>query len=131
MTDTERIATALMGWMEIKRPIGAPIEGRFYRLPNAHSQSWVCAFDGGDWRGPGDWPDFTTLDGARLFEDALANGVGQFTGAGALTRYVMHLQEADPESARFSGLRATPAQRVAACLRVLDEAGLCPAATGP
>lgn len=123
MTDTERIATALLGWIPRDTPMGETQHGKFYRLPGSHSQEWACVFPDGSWKGF-DWPAFTTLDGCRQFEDALAEGVGHFTGSGALQRYIHFLQDGTAEHSHVAALRATTDKRIAACLKVLDEARL-------
>jgi len=125
MTQTERIAVALLGWAPVETP---------YVLTRGYKQrggkvSNVCQANG---HGDGDWPDFATLDGCRLFEDALMSRA-------LLNRYVVEILR--PEVTVFQSvrvddvprkiiraarvcLRATCEQRVAACIRVLDEAGL-------
>jgi len=129
MTQTERIAVALLGWAPVETP---------YVLTRGYKQrggkvSNVCQANG---HGDGDWPDFATLDGCRLFEDALMSRA-------LLHRYLLEILR--PEAARFKSLGAendqqsvpqkimmaalvclvaTCEQRVAACIRVLDEAGL-------
>lgn len=66
MTDTELIATKLLGWVA---------EGRGYYHREYH-RSFMVYLDG-DGRAridpTGDWPDFTTLDGCREFELALCD----------------------------------------------------------
>jgi len=125
MTQTERIAVALLGWAPVETP---------YVLTRGYKQrggkvSNVCQANG---HGDGDWPDFATLDGCRLFEDALMSRA-------LLNRYVVEILR--PEVTVFQSgrvddvprkiikasmmcLRATCEQRVAACIRVLDGAGL-------
>jgi len=119
VTQTERIAVALLGWAPVETP---------YVLTRGYKQrdgkvSNVCQANGYG-HGDGDWPDFDTLDGCRLFEDALMSRA-------LLHRYVLEILDDQQlvvprkiiRAARVC-LRATCEQRVAACIRVLDEAGL-------
>lgn len=130
MTPTERIATALLEWeandsseyLASRQPTDAKSYKRW-----TNGCSWWYTSDYGT---PGFWaafPDFATLDGCRLFENVLVD-------RDLLAEYAKHL------SSLLTGLdytigynqtpswqwclMAPPAQRVAACLKVLDEAGL-------
>lgn len=130
MTDTELIATKLLGWVA---------EGRGYYHREYH-RSFMVYLDG-DGRAridpTGDWPDFTTLDGCREFELALCD-------RGLLVQYFELLDAVSMagDEIRAKGLwkhespipshiyrlyvcfNASPDQRVAACVRVIQEAGL-------
>lgn len=131
-TDAERIAVTLLGWKRV--PIENSPDARLYRAANygqqyespGHTGPRSAIFNHSTGRMEGGMPDFTTLDGCRLFENAPAEGVGHFTGSGALQRYIHFLQEGTAEHSHIAALRATPEHRVAACLRVIREAGLCP-----
>jgi hypothetical protein len=126
MSDTELIATKLLGW-EDASAIGK--KSGYYKRPdgelfhcdaikNPRSQAW---------------PDFTTLDGCRLFERSLANALHFSSYAHALWSEVAD-QFINPDTALDTYpnpvavsrvcIFATPAQRVAACVRVIVEAGL-------
>jgi len=130
MTQTERIAVALLGWAPVETP---------YVLTRGYKQrdgkvSNVCQANGYG-HGDGDWPDFDTLDGCRLFEDALMSRA-------LLHRYLLEILRPEAEVFKSLGfddqqlvhrkimmvalvcLVATCEQRVAACIRVLDEEGL-------
>jgi hypothetical protein len=133
MTDTERIATALLGW---RRGVAWPSlknrPYRWYQLGEHRAlRSDVIGIDEFDHvafiRSPcSTWPDFTTLDGCRLFEDALFAKLpaGCYRYGQIITMIRLGLAGFDGHPLYDSCLKATPAQRVAACLHVLDEAGL-------
>lgn len=127
-TDTERIAVALLGWK-------LSATDKHYRLLTHPDCNGKVTFQSDDpqpfiniGRGGIRWPDFTTLDGCRQFENALAE-------SGLFHRYRLALifLDTNPEETRVSALNsggtfaeyrlvmATPAQRVVACLEVLDE----------
>lgn len=119
MTPTERIATALLGW--VKEEVSPWPQRNSYR--KSHMAVCVNPSTG---QGPhGTWPDFTTLDGCREMEDALE-------AKGLHLRYVHFIEELTMIVDRstngwdesWSMMRATATQRVAACLRTLDEGGL-------
>jgi hypothetical protein len=124
MTDTETISV-LLGFRH------ATQEERDSMANGSFSKNWWGFRDGKMRVGPSDWPDLDDWNWIRRMEDALAE-------KGLLPRYIMELlsqpyTEAQDLERRSLGFvnevfwfftRATPAQRVAACLRVLQDAGL-------
>lgn len=129
MNDIELIATKLLGpWDETRcRVCGWPLDkdGQFCRITRGSPD---CSLRPPPSRRADSPPDFTTLDGCRLFEDALY-------ASGRLDAYIGALCDSiDPDGdapSRLSPLQqaqicilATPAQRVAACVQVIRKAGL-------
>jgi len=134
MSNTERIAVGLLGW---QWAMDCQYGSRFERIIKDTRQSVLIerssgraiAFGGRHYDGP--WPDFTTLDGVRLFEDALRDlGYGlQYRQALWVVRnrdtgLPVDLTNIDPHTSMQCGIFSTPEQRVAACIAVMDEAGL-------
>lgn len=134
MTSTERIATALLGWKAtaITHSLN-PSLVRFERIVDGSRQSaYVDMATGTPSARYGTltkWPNLTTLDGCRLFEDALSQvrknwPNGDFIDAIRLYReaLVVIVHEGEPRRLEWACiLFATPAQRVAACIKLLDE----------
>jgi hypothetical protein len=115
MTDTERIAVALLGWHFIQTT------NTNYRHYSRDGKN-AYIYGGGDNK-PAGWPDFTTLDGCAEFERALST-IPRYN------HYVDILDEITSPPRSTNGwedawalILATPSQRVAACIRVLDEVG--------
>jgi hypothetical protein len=71
-------------------------------------------------------PDFATLDGCRLFEEALFEklSAGAYRYGQILTAIRCGYEDWQDGPVFDCCLKATPAQRVAACVRVIQEAGL-------
>lgn len=140
MSNEERICLALLGWKrqgkdwhsrpahikETRKRKGCAPEVVIvddYERKGEHDvfvapdggEIWVCGCDRTNTR----WPDFTTLDGCAEFERALYQ-------RDELEPYFRHLLEVHntKDQPRYVYLLATPTERVAACIRVLDEAGL-------
>jgi len=136
----ERIATGLLGWDEILCGESAvweehQVDGPLYRKNKTEvwieprSQAWYRRTHP-NCQNQENWPNFATLDGARLFEDALA----ERSLLGEYRKALLDLTKLHEPVALFPAnsmswacwvmLRATPEQRVAACIAVMDEAGL-------
>ena len=122
MTPTEIIATKLLGWEPA--PMTNQSQWRRYKHPTKPHYVLI-RLDGSPCGSlvSDAWPDFTTLDWCRLFEDALRN-------KGWWYEYAKNLYFAMPDEAfmgiarhtlAFACLFATPAQRFAACLKVIEE----------
>ena len=125
MTDTERIAVELLGWIarpEVKCTEPGQVAyshqrpGREECLHHYHP-SWglncICRY----------WPDLTNWNDIRRMEDALMtkNKIGRY--AEILDCLAVDRPEGFPPLTWREALllRASPAQRVAACIAVLDE----------
>ncbi len=118
MSPTERIAVALLGWTYKCEWRGASVFNQGTneaRVVRATGEGWPAD------RCDTSWPDLTTLDGCRLFEDALRLR-GFINGQKGYMNRLREVIDIDDEANVC--FFATPAQRVAACLRTLDEAGL-------
>ena len=116
MTPTERIAVELLGW--VLEGKGFNFSGNRYRKGEIKAN---VGLDGVARFSPGNvWPDLTTLDGCRAFEDALLRD-------GLLGRYRLELRDMGythlPKVTSVAEMifMANPTQRVAACIAVLDE----------
>jgi len=125
---TVRIATGLLGWTETKVPLnatGPEKECRWFHKDYSKlawfglSADGRVAFQGGEQYRieTTDWPNLTTLDGCAEFERELVNLVSRRC-AYPFGRYLSIL------SVGGHPILATPEQRVRACLRVMEEAGL-------
>ena len=122
-TDTWRICVELLGWHV------ATDEDRIAMDPYRHNYRWhlidgePCLFVGGA------IPDLTRLDGCRAFEDALlARGLLYLPDEGGCFEHtyirklmIVYRQVDSIANYYTAALRATPAQRVAACIAVLEE----------
>lgn len=123
ITDTERIATALLGW----KYSAADPDMRVLTHPDCNGKVSFQSDDPQPFinigRGGIRWPDFTTLDGCHLFESALEN----HSDCSLYAKYAAHLVRivAGPKADNWWPvcLSAPPDVRVAACIRVLDDIG--------
>jgi hypothetical protein len=134
MTETERIAVELLGWEQIHTNDSRlweeyQVDGPLYR--KSATEVWIQPTTG-TWSrrthhtSPSQeyWPDFTTLDGCRLFEEELRKRfmLHSFRRIGYLSALQKEFQKDDHGAYEGESiLMATPDQRVAACLRVLDQ----------
>lgn len=130
MTDTELIATKLLGWERIDEDILAPrhIFHRYWSKAHGDTAE-VSPVPGASVNAPGtdeNWPDLTNWNDIRRIENALAEN-------GAWDRYEKALERIAIFDNGYDGiedvapvksllLRSTTEQRVAACVRVLREA---------
>jgi hypothetical protein len=119
MTPAEIIATKLLGWERL--PVDPPIYTK--------GLSEVAVEDGEEYRRDWDpshtWPDLSDYNCIRRMEDALAEK-GLMEGSPSEPSYTRMLRRivGPDQSDCCVGLRATPEQRVAAALKVIEEAGL-------
>jgi hypothetical protein len=141
MTPTETIAVKLFGWLE-SRPADPDEDGKNVRKIyfNAKGEEAYLLVDGtysddGINDALDEWPDLTDWNWIRRMEDALAEKGLFVQYAGALSD-IVPAEECKPKGLFESpadliifvglalGMYATPAQRVSACLRVIEDAGL-------
>ena len=117
MTGIEKIAIELFGFKYLRK--GFNFTGSKYLSPSG--QEVNVDHDGRSIFDPsGQLPDIADENTLRAMETKIANGIGNFTGHGAINRYRLHLQ--DEGYGDYYWLEATQAQRVAAALKVLEEA---------
>lgn len=111
MNHTDRIAVKLFGWKF--KSTGYNFSGSRWISPAGHeaniSLTGESIFDPS-----GQWPDLTDWNWIRKMEDAIDE-------KDLLMMYICNLQEETKMRRDVTCLRATPAQRVAACLKVLEE----------
>jgi len=130
MNPTETIAVKLFGWEQI--PDDGPATDKCFQF-NKGPKLWLRdgVFDGGS--GVPHWPDLTDWNWIRRMEDALFSTIrlGEEMYGLALTQIVKEAEDPawlalnrPPKVSWTACLHATAPQRVAACLRVLEEAGL-------
>lgn len=128
LTATEIIATRLLSWTYIREEDGS----KLYTHPTGSSQ-----YVGGDLDGTGagqingaDWPDLENWNDIRRMEDALAERwlLGAYLSKIYVDEnaewYANYGHSPTLLFAAYYALRATPAQRVAAAIRVIEEEGL-------
>jgi hypothetical protein len=119
VTPAEIIAVKLFGW----RHDGYwPSVGKRYKHPNRPD---CRVYEDGEGVGSDTWPDFSDWNSIRRMEDALAER-GLMEGSPSEPSYTRMLRRiVGPDQSDYCvGLRATAEQRVAAALKVIEEAGL-------
>lgn len=132
LTDTEKIAVALFGWVADKRTRGY----KWTRYTRQSPIGVVICHDDGIWTGSEDWPNITDWNWIRKMEDAIAERDLNLLYAEALydqTGNVAYATMLDGAHAKrmssdaltrlipfACGIRATAAQRVAAAVKVLE-----------
>lgn len=122
-TPTERIATALLGWAKTKRGSYMKEATEVRVNPDGTLEDSHTPPHMGKWTHS--WPDLRSLDDCRRFEDALVTEklLGTYRLA-LLAIYDVNEIHQGSSWACWVMLRSTAEQRVAACLRVLDEVKL-------
>jgi hypothetical protein len=126
MTPTETIAVKLFGWKRDDSRNPLPDRDREYTMtsPTGYKRlACIKIATGEELFGNHHWPDLADWNDIRRMEDAMAAKEGQL-----FRRYCDLLTLMIPADDRgdktLDAMRSSPAQRVAACLRVLQDAGL-------